>query len=64
VPEPERIYQGSVRAFSVVMLVLGAALLVTTLAAGGGPLSIGILLGLLFLGVGAGRLYVATRTRR
>jgi hypothetical protein len=64
VPEPERIYQGSVRAFSVVMLVLGAALLVTTLAAGGGPLSIGILLGVLFLGVGAGRLYVATRPRR
>jgi hypothetical protein len=63
VPEPERIYQGSVRAFSVAMLVLGAALLVTTLAAGGGPLSVGILLGLLFLGVGAGRLYVATRNR-
>lgn len=58
---PERIYRGSVRALSIVMLGLGAAILVLTLASGGGPLSLGILLGLAFLAVGAGRLWLASR---
>ena len=58
---PERIYGGSVRALSVVMLGLGAVILVKTIAAGGGPLSIGILLGIAFVAVGAGRLWLASR---
>jgi hypothetical protein len=62
VATPERIYQGSVRAFSLVFLALGAALLIATLANGGGPLSVGTLLGLAFLVVGAGRLWIASRT--
>lgn len=60
-PAPEQIYHGSVRALSVFMLVLGIAILISTLVAGGGPLSVGFLLGVAFVGVGAGRLYVATR---
>jgi hypothetical protein len=59
---PERIYRGSVRVFSLVFVVLGLLILVSTLAAGGGPLSIGTLLGLAFLAVGAGRLWIASRT--
>jgi len=59
---PERIYRGSVRAFSIVFVGLGLVLLVSTLAAGGGPLSVGVLLGIAFLAVGAGRLWIATRT--
>ena len=59
---PERIYRGSVRLFSLVFVALGLALLVSTLAAGGGPLSIGTLLGIAFLAVGAGRLWIASRT--
>jgi hypothetical protein len=59
---PERVYRGSVRAFSVVFLLLGFAVLISTLAAGGGPLSVGVLLGLAFLAVGAGRLWIASRT--
>jgi len=62
VSAPERIYSGSVRAFSVVFCVLGFLLLVTTLANGGGPLSVGTLLGVAFLAVGAGRLWIASRT--
>jgi hypothetical protein len=58
---PERIYGGSVRALSVVMLGLGVVILVKTIAAGGGPLSIGILLGIAFVAVGAGRLWLASR---
>ncbi len=61
---PDGIYHGSVRALSVVMVGLGVAILVTTLAGGGGPLSLGILLGFAFMAVGAGRLWVASRMKR
>lgn len=61
---PERIYRGSIRTFSLVFIVLGLAILVTTLVNGGGPLSVGVLMGLAFAAVGAGRLWVATRTDR
>jgi hypothetical protein len=61
---PERIYQGSVRALSVVMIGLGLVIVVLTLARGGGALSVGLLIGLAFLAVGVGRLYLASRTRR
>jgi hypothetical protein len=60
---PERIYQGSVRALSVVMLGLGVAIIAVTLVGGGGPLSLGVLLGVAFLAVGAGRLWLASRMR-
>ncbi len=59
---PERIYRGSVRALSVVFCGLGVAILISTLARGGGVLSVGVVLGLIFLAVGAGRLWVASRT--
>jgi hypothetical protein len=58
----ERIYRGAVRGFSVAMVAIGLAVLVVTLANGGGPASFGFLIGLVFLAVGAGRLWVATRT--
>ena len=63
-PSPERLYTGSVRVLSVVFVVLGAALIVVTLAAGGGPVSLGMLMGLGFLAVGAGRLWVSSRMGR
>jgi hypothetical protein len=59
---PERIYRGSIRLFSLVFVVLGLALLVSTFAGGGGPLSVGTLLGLAFLAVGVGRLWISART--
>jgi hypothetical protein len=59
---PERIYRGSIRLFSLVFVVLGLALLVSTFASGGGPLSVGTLLGLAFLAVGVGRLWISART--
>ena len=58
---PERIYRGSVRALSVVFIALGLVLLVTTLANSGGPLSAGTLLGVAFLAVGVGRLWISAR---
>ena len=61
-PSPERIYHGSIRAFSIVFIALGVLILATTLGAGGGPLSVGTLLGLIFIGIGAGRLWISIRT--
>jgi hypothetical protein len=59
---PERIYHGSTRALSVVFIVLGLVILARTLAGGGGPASIGTILGLIFIAIGAGRLWIAIRT--
>jgi hypothetical protein len=61
---PERIYRGSVRALSLVMLGLGAAILVLTVAGGGGIVSLGVLMGIAFLAVGAGRLWLASRMKQ
>ena len=63
-PSPERIYHGSIRAFSILFIALGVVILATTLGAGGGPLSVGTLLGVIFVAIGAGRLWIATRTPR
>jgi hypothetical protein len=52
------------RLFSVLILVLGGVMLVSTLARGGGPLSAGVVLGLLFVALGAGRLYTTLRSAR
>ena len=57
-------YQRSVRLLSFVFLALGGTLLVTTLIAGGGPASVGFLMGIAFLAVGAGRLWLAARMGR
>jgi hypothetical protein len=58
---PERIYHGSVRAFSLIFVVLGLAILAVTLAGGGGPLSVGTFLGLAFLAVGVARFWLSGR---
>ena len=53
------LYRRSVLVFGVLAVVLGIALLVETIAQGGG--SVGYLLGILFLGLGLGRLYLLRR---
>ena len=60
-PAPRELHRGATRLLSVAMVVLGVAILVTTIARGGGPVSIGVILGVLFVAAGAGRLYVASR---
>ncbi|MDQ3851046.1 MAG: hypothetical protein M3296_10600 [Actinomycetota bacterium] len=57
-PAPRDLHRTSARVLSVVMIVLGVALLVVTLASGGGPLAVGVLMGVLFVGAGAARLYL------
>jgi hypothetical protein len=60
----ERLYRGVVTGFSVVFLAIGLLVLVVTLANGGGPASVGFLMGIAFLGIGAGRLWINSRTGR
>ncbi len=48
---------------SIVLMLLGDAMIVRTVAADGGVLSLGILLGVLFVMAGAGRIYIARGTR-
>jgi len=52
-------YKRSVFAFGVLAIGLGIALLVETVAVGGG--SVGYLLGVLFVALGIGRLYLLRR---
>jgi hypothetical protein len=51
-----RLHRGATRLLAVVTMALGVALIATTVVHGGG---IGILIGLLFLVAGAGRLYLS-----
>jgi hypothetical protein len=51
-----RAYRGGTLVLSLLTVVLGVAMIAATLAQGGG--GVGILLGLLFLAAGAGRLYL------
>jgi hypothetical protein len=61
---PERLYRNLTLGFSVVIIGFGIVILAVTLGAGGGPASAGVLLGVLFVGIGATRVYLAVRTRR
>jgi hypothetical protein len=54
------VYDRSIRAFSLIYLVIGVVVLAMTVIKGGGPTSIGFLIGLAFIGVGVGR-YVVQR---
>ncbi len=51
------------RVMSVILIVLGIVLVVRTVTAGGGPAAAGVLLGILFVLAGAGRLYLQYRGR-
>lgn len=57
----ERAYHGAIKGFSLAFVVIGVLLLVVTLVNGGGPASIGFLMGILFVAVGIGRYWVASR---
>jgi hypothetical protein len=58
------VYRGAVTGFSLVFVGVGLAVLVVTLVNGGGPVSVGFLMGIAFVAVGVGRLYVNSRMGR
>lgn len=55
----QRAYRNSTRLLGGLTFLLGLVLLVSTLARGGGPLALGVLLGAMFVVIGAGRVYLA-----
>lgn len=58
------LHLGATLALSAAIVVLGVVLVVRTLVAGGGALSSGLVVGVLFAVVGGGRLWVAWRSTR
>ena len=58
------IYRHAVRGFSAAFVLIGLVVLIVTLANGGGPASVGVLMGIAFVAVGAGRLWIASRMER
>jgi hypothetical protein len=62
--ERERVYHRVTLVFSIAILGFGLAAVVRTLAAGGGPTSLGILIGTLFIALGLARGYLALRAMR
>lgn len=59
--DPRQLQRRTTAVMSTLMLVLGVAIIVRTVAGGGSPVSIGLLLGVLFVLAGGGRLYLARR---
>ena len=49
------------RLLSVLLVIIGVVMVVSTIARGGGPLASGVILGVLFTAAGALRLYATTR---
>jgi hypothetical protein len=59
----QRAYRHSTRLFGALMILLGTAMVVTAVARGGGPLSYGVVLGVLFAALGGARLYLSAPPR-
>ena len=55
----KRAYGHAARAFGALIFMLGVAMILATLAAGGGVGALGLILGVLFAGLGAGRFVLA-----
>jgi len=54
-------YKFATQLLALGMIVIGLMILVVTISHGGGVLSVGIVLGVLFVAAGAGRLYLLRR---
>jgi hypothetical protein len=63
-PATDEVYRGVTRLFALVIVGFGIAIVAVTLANGGGVTSYGLLIGLLFTALGAGRLYISLRAPR
>lgn len=57
------LYRGGTRIVALVLCVVGLVLVVSTLARGGGPLALGVIVGVAFVVVGAGRFVLAGGAR-
>jgi hypothetical protein len=55
----QRAYLASTRVLSLLLLLVGVAMVASALARGGGVLALGVIVGTMFALVGAGRLWLA-----
>jgi hypothetical protein len=55
----QRAYRASTRFTSIAIAALGVAMIVSTVARGGGPFALGVVLGVAFTLLGAGRAWLA-----
>lgn len=55
----KRAYVGSTRVLSALLMLIGIAMVISALARGGGVLAFGVVLGISFAALGAGRLWLA-----
>ena len=60
-PALDEVYRGVTRVFAVIIIGFGITIVVVTLARGGGVTAFGFWIGLIFTGLGAGRLYLSFR---
>jgi hypothetical protein len=58
-----RAYTTSTRVLSAVLILVGVAMVVSAIAGGGGPLALGVVLGVGLTALGAGRLWLARGTQ-
>jgi hypothetical protein len=58
-----RLYRDSTLVLSALLCLVGVAMLVSTIAQGGGPLALGTVVGILFAVLGAGRFFLAITPR-
>jgi hypothetical protein len=61
VAAPDQLYRAVSRLFAAIIVAFGLAIVVVTLVNGGGVSSFGIVLGIVFCALGAGRLYLSFR---
>jgi hypothetical protein len=62
-PTPRQAHRAATRILSLTMIGIGLAIIVrTVLAGGGGGIAVGFLLGAMFVALGAGRLYLQSRS--
>jgi hypothetical protein len=59
IPSVQRAYLASTRLLGAALLLVGVAMVASTIAHGGGPLAVGVLLGAMLAVVGAARLWLA-----
>jgi hypothetical protein len=59
IPPVQRAYLASTRLLGAALLLVGVAMVASTIAHGGGPLAVGVLLGAMLAVVGAARLWLA-----
>ena len=62
-PAPDEVYRGVTRVFAAIIVAFGLVIVAVTVANGGGITSVGVWMGIGFVGLGAARLYLALRAR-